>query len=215
MEKNYAVRKNVIQFFRTGYVSPRVILYKVYKNCQLRKVIVFLHYNISQPNFAILLILRCSFKDFPYFKVFEILVCYIRSKVHSLVCINHSLKSRIQIFYFFLDYHLYYDYVKRLNRLGPLLQDEKRFSDSSFSASASVNGHSASDARITSGSSWCAPVSEFNEKHYLQIGLKWLYRVYSLITYGDSTSPKWVAMYSLNYTDDSVNWITISVRESA
>ena len=112
----------------------------------------------------------------------------------------------------FLGYYLYYYYYgKEKDRLRPLLQDERRFSNSSFSASASVEGHSASDARITSGSSWCAPVSD--DKHYLQIDLKKMYRVYSVITYGDSVSPKWVAKYSLGYTDDSVNWIT-RVRES-
>ena len=94
-----------------------------------------------------------------------------------------------------------------------LLEDKRRFSDSSFSASASLIGHSASDARISSGSSWCAPVSD--KKHYLQVDLRSLYWVFSIITYGDSTSPKWVATYNLNYTVDSVNWKTNNlVRKS-
>ncbi len=90
--------------------------------------------------------------------------------------------------------------------LGLLLEEKQRFPDSSFSAPASSEGHSASDARISSGSSWCAPVS--NDKHYLQVDLGKLYRLYSVVTYGDSTSSKWVAKYSVNYTVDLLNWET-------
>jgi hypothetical protein len=88
----------------------------------------------------------------------------------------------------------------------PLLEDKRRFPDSSFSASASSEGHSASDARISRGRSWCAPVSD--EKNYLQVNLGRLYRLYYIVTYGDSTSPKWVATYNLNDTTDFVNWNT-------
>ena len=90
----------------------------------------------------------------------------------------------------------------------PLLQDKRRSPDLSFSASASSEGHNASDARISSGSSWCAPISD--DKHYLQVNLGRLYEIYFLVTYGDSTSPKWVASYNLNYTIDlaMVNWNT-------
>ena len=89
-----------------------------------------------------------------------------------------------------------------------LLEDKQRFPDSTFSASASSEGHSAYDARISSGSSWCAPVSK--DKHYLQVDLPLgiPYYVYYLITYGDSTSSKWVATYSVNYTIDLLNWKT-------
>jgi hypothetical protein len=92
----------------------------------------------------------------------------------------------------------------------PLLQDKQRSPDSSFSASASSEGRSASDARISSGSSWCAPVSD--DKHYLQVDLGRLYCLYRLVTYGDSTSRKWVATYNLNYTIDfaMVNWNTLN-----
>ena len=92
-----------------------------------------------------------------------------------------------------------------------LLENRQRFPDYSFSASASVKGHSPSDARITSGSSWCAPVSD--QEHYLQVDLRWLHRIYFSVTYGDTTSPKWVATYNLNYTVDLVNWRT-RVRKS-
>jgi hypothetical protein len=94
----------------------------------------------------------------------------------------------------------------------PLLQDKRRFPDSSFSATASSEGHSASDARISSGSSWCAPVSD--DKHYLQVDFGRLHSLYDFVTYGDSTSPKWVASYNLNYTIDLVNWKTERVRKN-
>jgi hypothetical protein len=88
----------------------------------------------------------------------------------------------------------------------PLLQDRRRFPDSSFSASASSRGHSDFDARISSGNSWCAPVSDY--KHYLQVDLGRQYVIGDFVTYGDSTKPKWVATYNLNYTTDLVNWKT-------
>jgi hypothetical protein len=94
----------------------------------------------------------------------------------------------------------------------PLLQDKRRFPDSSFSATASSEGHSASDARISSGSSWCAPVSD--DTHYLQVDLGRLYFLSDLVTYGDGTSPKWVATYYLNYTIDLVNWKTGRVSKN-
>ena len=86
----------------------------------------------------------------------------------------------------------------------PLLEDKQRFPDSSFSASASSEGHSASNARISSGSSWCAPVSA--DEHYLQVDLGRLYVISNFVTFGDSTSPKWVTIYKLNYTVDLINW---------
>ncbi len=85
-----------------------------------------------------------------------------------------------------------------------MLEDKRTFPDSSFSASASSEGHSASDARISSGSSWCAPAS--NDKHYLQVDLGRLYWIYYFVTYGDSSSTKWVATYNLNYTIDFLDW---------
>jgi hypothetical protein len=90
----------------------------------------------------------------------------------------------------------------------PLLEDEQRFPDSSFSASASSEGHNASDARISSGSSWCAPVSD--AKHYLQVDLGRLYDLDFFVTYGDSSSQKWVTTYNLEYTVDLLNWKTLN-----
>ena len=61
-------------------------------------------------------------------------------------------------------------------------------------------------ARISSGGSWCAPVSD--DKHYLQIDLGRPYEIKYVATFGSSTNPKWVSSYRLNYTDDSdlVQW---------
>ena len=66
----------------------------------------------------------------------------------------------------------------------PLLEDKQRFPD----ASSSSEGYSASDARISSGSSWCAPASK--DKHYLQVNFGKMYRINYFVTYGDSNSPK-------------------------
>ena len=87
-----------------------------------------------------------------------------------------------------------------------MLEDKQRFPDSSFTASNSLKGHSASNARISSGSSWCAPASD--GKHYLQLDLGKFYFIYQFITFGDSTSPKWVTAYNLTYTqsDDLSKW---------
>ena len=98
----------------------------------------------------------------------------------------------------------FYFQISGLPHWQPLLEDKRRFPDSLFSASASVEGHSASDARITSGSSWCAPVSD--EKHYLQIDFGRMCYLRYFVTYGDSTSQKWVAKYDVNYTVDFFEW---------
>ena len=89
----------------------------------------------------------------------------------------------------------------------PVLKDKQRFPDSSFTASAS-SVRSAYDARISSGSSWCAPVSD--DKHYLQVDLGRLYVIDHVAIFGDSTSPKWVTRLTVNYTDDSINWNQVS-----
>jgi hypothetical protein len=39
---------------------------KVYKICKLCKAIFSAFYNISQPNFAILLVLVCSFREYTF-----------------------------------------------------------------------------------------------------------------------------------------------------
>jgi hypothetical protein len=93
-----------------------------------------------------------------------------------------------------------------------LLGEKQRFPDSSFTASASSESRSPSDARISSGSSWCAPAAD--GKNYIQVDLGRLYVIYNFVTFGDSTSPKWVTIYNLNYTQsDLMNWK--SVRDHA
>ena len=94
-----------------------------------------------------------------------------------------------------------------------MLEDKQRFPDSSFSASASADGHSASDSRLSSGSPWCAPASD--EKHYLQIDFGRQYRIYEFLTYGSNRSPKWVAKYYVNYTTDLINWKASSTVRSS
>ena len=89
----------------------------------------------------------------------------------------------------------------------PLLGDKQRFPDSSFTASASSEGRSPSDARISSGSSWCAPAAD--GKHYLQVNVGRLYVIHNFVTFGDSTSSKWVITYNLNYTVDLKNWKSV------
>jgi hypothetical protein len=88
----------------------------------------------------------------------------------------------------------------------PLLQDKRRFPDSLFSASASTKSHGASHARISSGSSWCAPLSA--DGHYLQVDFGTYYIIETMLTYGDSNSSRWVATFDLNVTDDLVHWKT-------
>jgi hypothetical protein len=89
----------------------------------------------------------------------------------------------------------------------PLLGDKQRFPDSSFTASASSESRSPSDARISSGSSWCAPAVD--GKHYLQVDLGRVYVIYNFVTFGDTTSPKWVTTYNLNYADALMNWKSV------
>ena len=88
------------------------------------------------------------------------------------------------------------------------MEDKQRFPDSSFTASAASEGYSASDARISSGSSWCAPVSD--GKHYLQIDLGRLHVIDHVAIFGDSTSLKYVTTYNLSYTVDFINWKSVS-----
>ena len=113
------------------------------------------------------------------------------------------------------DYMFYV--LGRFQGPSPLLEDKERFSDSSFSASSSTKGHSPSDVRISSGSSWCAPVAD--GKHYLQVDLGNPYLVYYFMTFGDSKTAKWLVSYKLNSSMDLRTWkvenwvrITYSIR---
>ncbi|XP_028402297.1 uncharacterized protein LOC114525264 [Dendronephthya gigantea] len=87
---------------------------------------------------------------------------------------------------------------------NPLLEYKDYFPDSFFTASDSLSGHNPAKARISSGSSWCAPVA--NGKHYLQVDLGRSYVVYYVATFGDRTNSKWVTSYHLNYSVDMIQW---------
>ena len=92
------------------------------------------------------------------------------------------------------------------------LEEKDRFPDSSFIATASTEGHGPSNARISSGSSWCAPVAD--GKHYLQVDFGRVYWLYMVLLYGDSNSPKWVTKYQANFTTDLLSWKNLTmVRE--
>jgi hypothetical protein len=90
----------------------------------------------------------------------------------------------------------------------PLLEGKQRIPDSSFTASASSESRIPSDARISSNSSWCAPVSD--GKHYPQVDLRRLYVIYYFVTFGDSNNSKWVITYNLNYTVDLIIWRSVN-----
>ena len=98
---------------------------------------------------------------------------------------------------------------------SPLLEHKDYFPDSSFKASASQTGHHPAMARISSGSSWCAPVS--NGNYYLQVDLGRDYQIEYVATFGDSISRKWVSSYRLNYTSNSglVQWKEASTQTQA
>ena len=117
-----------------------------------------------------------------------------------------------RILFYIVDTKYVWTFLSSHHDLRPMLEVKQKFQDSLFSASASTKGHSPSDARISSGSSWCAPVAD--GKHYLQVDLRRLFRLYYIITYGDATNSKWVASYKLNNTVDLVNWQTYSVRKN-
>ena len=97
---------------------------------------------------------------------------------------------------------------------NPLLELKDYFPDSSFKASASQSGHHPALARISSGSSWCAPV--LDDKPYLQVDLGRLYEIEYVATLGDNTSGKWVSSYRLNYSNDSdlVQWNKASTEDN-
>ncbi|XP_046858707.1 uncharacterized protein LOC124452165 [Xenia sp. Carnegie-2017] len=89
----------------------------------------------------------------------------------------------------------------------PLLNNTHSFPDSSFTASALTEGHSAANARISSGSSWCAPADDGN--HYLQLNFEKLYAINTIAIFGDNISPSWVASYYVNTTSDLKNWKSV------
>ncbi|XP_046858365.1 uncharacterized protein LOC124451807 isoform X2 [Xenia sp. Carnegie-2017] len=86
----------------------------------------------------------------------------------------------------------------------PLLQNTQKFPDSLFTAPTSTQDHSAKAARISSGSSWCAPAPDGN--HYLQLNFPSLYTVNAIAIFGDSSSSNCITEYHLLTNIDGVNW---------
>ncbi|XP_046857058.1 receptor-type tyrosine-protein phosphatase S-like isoform X7 [Xenia sp. Carnegie-2017] len=86
----------------------------------------------------------------------------------------------------------------------PLLQNTQKFPDSLFTVSTSTQNHSAAKARISSGSSWCAPVADGN--HYLQLNFPSLYTVNAIAVFGDSSNSSFITEYHLLTNIDGVNW---------
>ncbi|XP_046858342.1 receptor-type tyrosine-protein phosphatase F-like isoform X1 [Xenia sp. Carnegie-2017] len=85
---------------------------------------------------------------------------------------------------------------------NPLLKNEEKFPDSWFTAFP--KSRSAAKARISSGSSWCAPAA--NGNHYLQLNFPSLYTVNVITIFGDSSSSSFVTKYQLQTNIDGVNW---------
>ncbi|XP_046858709.1 uncharacterized protein LOC124452167 [Xenia sp. Carnegie-2017] len=85
---------------------------------------------------------------------------------------------------------------------NPLLKNAEKFPDSWFTAFP--KSRSAAKARISSGSSWCAPAADDN--HYLQLNFPSLYTVNVIAIFGDSSSSSFVTKYHLQTNIDGVNW---------
>jgi hypothetical protein len=118
----------------------------------------------------------------------------IKKDTRRTTRIDGSLKSRMLDIFSHSRYAWWYK---------PLLEDKRRFPDSSFSASATSEGHNAPDTKISRGGSWCAPVSDKN--HYLQVALGRLYCLQYLVTYAWWPYQR---KYTLNYIIDLVIWKT-------
>ena len=77
--------------------------------------------------------------------------------------------------------------------------------NSSFSAS--VNNNNAKDARISSGSSWCA--RHANGSEYVQLTFDRLYVVNNIAIFGDGENLNRVTEYFLSSTTNLVDWTSI------
>ena len=56
----------------------------------------------------------------------------------------------------------------------------------------------------TSGSSWCARISDTNP--YLQIDLQTLYIICAVSTQGNSDADQWVKNYTLQFSTNGTTW---------
>ena len=62
----------------------------------------------------------------------------------------------------------------------------------------------AKNARLNSGSSWCAATSDTNP--YLQIDLQALHIICAVSTQGNSQADQWVKNYTLQLSTDGTTW---------
>jgi hypothetical protein len=62
----FVLRQEIVTIFGPNVVAISARNTKVYKIFELCKAIFSSFYNISQPNFAILLILVCSFREYTF-----------------------------------------------------------------------------------------------------------------------------------------------------
>ena len=79
-------------------------------------------------------------------------------------------------------------------------------SDSEITASTvlSTSNTPAKNARMNSGSSWCAATSDTNP--YLQIDLQALHIICAVSTQGNSQADQWVTTYTLQLSTDGSSW---------
>jgi hypothetical protein len=70
----FVLRAEIAIIFGPNVVGISVRNTKVYKICELCKAMFSAFYNISEPNFAILLILVCSFQEYTFFAKIKKLV---------------------------------------------------------------------------------------------------------------------------------------------
>jgi hypothetical protein len=80
------IRAEIVTIFGSKMVTISARNTNMYKICKLRKAYIFRIYNISQPNFAILLILISSLQEFTFLPRSKIsLTCKL--SIHSRLCL--------------------------------------------------------------------------------------------------------------------------------
>lgn len=89
------------------------------------------------------------------------------------------------------------------------MEDREKFADYIFTASNSIDEHTAEKARLSSNSSWCAPT---NGSEFLQIDLGRAYIVNKVATFGDARTANFVTSYKLVLSQDGSHWRSGSVE---
>jgi hypothetical protein len=83
----FVLRAEIVTIFGRNVVGISARNTKVYKICELCKAIFSAFYNILQPNFAILLMLVCSFREYTFF-------CQDKNLVYNGNCLLFLLELR-------------------------------------------------------------------------------------------------------------------------